>query len=235
MPPAPVTDSPLVVEEVFFPAGPYRLQGEFAYPESAPALAAAVIAGPHPLLGGNLHNNVVCGLGDGLAQRQLATLRFNYRGVGRSQGPKVDVVRNLAQFWQTSHVPEEMDLWQDLQGAVNFIRQSVPELALAMIGYSFGCALLPYVQPDPGATALILIAPTVGKHNYDSYLSVTRPKLVIVSDDDFATEAGELKDWFNRLREPKQLIRQRLDNHFFRDHEGWLAEIISAFLRSQWR
>jgi hypothetical protein len=42
-----------------------------------------VLAGPHPLLGGTLHNNVVRGLGDGPARGGLATLRFNYRGVGQ--------------------------------------------------------------------------------------------------------------------------------------------------------
>ena len=79
------TPDALVVESVRFSAGRYRLEGELAYPEAALPRGALVLAGPHPLLGGNMHNNVVRGLGDGLAQHGLATLRFNYRGVGRQR------------------------------------------------------------------------------------------------------------------------------------------------------
>jgi alpha/beta superfamily hydrolase len=225
----------IVVEEVLFPAGAYRLQGELAYAEANAPCGVAVLAGPHPLLGGNLHNNVVRGLGDGLAQRGLASLRFNYRGVGRSEGQIHDVARHLRQFWETSHVPEEADYWQDVQGAVAFARRAVgPELPLLLAGYSFGCALLPRVGAGEEA-ALVLIAPTLGKHDYEAYLSLRRPVLVIASEDDFAAGAERLQDWFGRLPGPKQLVLQRRDNHFFRGHEDWLAETVCDFLHAQGR
>ncbi len=231
----PETSTPIAVEDVDFLAGGHRLQGELAYPERGDLEGAAVLAGPHPFLGGDLHNNVVRGLGDGLAQRRAATLRFNYRGVDRSQGPPVDLVRHLAQFWETSHVPEEMDLWHDVQGAVDFLRAVVGiRVPLALIGYSFGCALLPHIQPGPDAVR-VLIAPTPGKHDYTPYLALKEPVLVIASEDDFATDAGQLRDWFQRLPEPKHLILRQLDNHFFRGQEAWLAEVVFEFLASYWR
>jgi alpha/beta superfamily hydrolase len=229
-------DLPVVVEDLDFPAGRFLLQGELAYPTAGRAVGTAVLAGPHPLLGGNLHNNVVRGLGDGLAAHGLATLRFNYRGVGRSQGPAVDVAQHLARFWETSHVPDELDLSEDVQGAVGFLRRVAgPDLPLALIGYSFGCALLPSVRVNPDPAVLILVAPTVSKHDYDSYLSVRHPKLVIASEDDFATDAAELRRWFSRLPAPKHLIHQRRDNHFFRGEEAWLVESVLDFLRQHWR
>jgi alpha/beta superfamily hydrolase len=182
-----------------------------------------------------MRNNVVRALGDGLAQMGLLTLRFDYRGVGRSQGQHLDVARHLAEFWRTSHAPGEMDFWQDVQGAAEFVRQSAPGLALALVGYSFGCALLPYIQPQEDLAALALIAPTVAKHNYYSFISVNRPTLVIASDDDFATDAELLENWFGSLSMPRQLVRQRCDNHFFRGHEDWLVETVFRFLDSQWR
>ena len=201
-------ESPTVTEDVLFPAGPHLLHGELAYPEEGRALGAVVFAGPHPLLGGNMRNNVVRCLGDGLAQRGLLTLRFDYRGVGRSQGPPVDVGKHLAEFWRTSHAPGEMDFWQDVQGAVEFAQQAAPGLPVILVGYSFGCALLPYVRPRELA-ALVLIAPTVAKHDYDSFRSITNPLLVVASDDDFATDAKQLEDWFGTLAMPRQLVRQR--------------------------
>jgi alpha/beta superfamily hydrolase len=228
----PESDPPLVVEDVSFPAGVYQLQGELAYPAEGSPIGVGVLAGPHPLLGGNLHNNVVRGLGDGLAERGWATLRFNYRGVGRSQGPPVDVIRHLAQFWQTSHVPEEMDSWHDVQGAVDFLRQIAgPDLPVALVGYSFGCALLPHVRLEAPSAVLVLIAPTLGKHAYDSYQAVHHPILVITSADDFATEAGAVERWWAQLSMPRRLIQERFDNHFFRGYEGWLAQTVFACLR----
>lgn len=218
-----------VTEDVRFPAGPYLLHGELAYPEAGCARGAVVFAGPHPLLGGNMHNNVVRGLGDGLAQSGLITLRFDYRGVGRSQGPPVDVARHLAEFWQTSHAPGEMDFWRDVQGAAEFLQHAAPGLPVAVVGYSFGCALLPYVRQQDLA-ALVLIAPTVAKHNYDSFRAVARPLLVIASEDDFATDAQRVEDWFGTLAMPRQLVRRRCDNHFFRGHEDWLVETVLQFL-----
>ena len=57
----------------------------------------------------------------------------------------------------------------------------------------------------------------------------------MASEDDFAADAGRLRDWFGRLPAPKRLLQPRLDNHFFRGHEDWLAETTFAFLREQWR
>jgi alpha/beta superfamily hydrolase len=229
----PVSDaSHVVVEAVRFPSGPHRLEGELAYGEGADGpLGGAVLASSHPLLGGNMHNNVVRGLGDGLAERGLATLRFNYQGVGQSEGPAVDVARHMAEFWETSHVAGEMDLWRDVQGAVDFLRPLVPGRPLALIGYSFGCALLPLVPlPEPLA-AFVLIAPPLGRHDYEAFTTVRTPMLVIVADDDFAVEPARLRQWFDRLPAGAQLVRGPGGNHFFRGREEWLVETVFAFLK----
>jgi uncharacterized protein len=194
-----------------------------------------VIAGPHPLLGGNMRNNVVHRLGDGLARAGLLTLRFDYRGVGRSEGPTVDVAGQVAEFWRTSHVSGEMDCWHDLQGAVEFVRQIEPRLPLALVGYSFGCALLPHVTPMEEIAALTLIAPTVTKHNYESFRTLSCPILVVASEDDFATNADALERWLGVLSMPRQMFRKQCDNHFFRGYEGWLVEAVSRFLEGHWR
>ena len=225
----------IVVEGIRFSAGPYLLEGELAYAEDADApLAGVVLAGSHPLLGGTMHNNVVRGLGDGLAERGLATLRFNYRGVGRSQGPAVDVARHMAEFWETAHVFGEMDLWQDVQGAADFLRAVAdPGKPLVLIGYSFGCALLPSVRlPEPPA-ALVLIAPPLAKHGYSALATAKSPLLVIVSEDDFTADPELLRAWFDGLAAEKELIQAPLDNHFFRGHEPWLVDTVAAFLQEQ--
>jgi alpha/beta superfamily hydrolase len=226
-----VTDEAQVVSEnVHFAAGAHRLHGQLAYPEIGRVHSAAVIAGPHPLLGGNMDNNVVRHVSAGLAQRGFATCRFNYRGVGRSHGPAADVAQHLAEFWRTGHAPEEMEFRHDLQAAVDFLQEANPRLPMILIGYSFGSALLPSIQRTHGDAPMILIAPTLGKHDYGGFHAISAPLLVISSDDDFATQRQALDDWFAGLTMPLQLVRQRCDNHFFRGHEPWLVETICRFL-----
>ncbi len=236
MPAGPETALPIVVEDFTFRAGPYVLHGELAYPEEGQPWGSAVLAGPHPLLGGTMHNNVVHGLGDGLAEYGLLTLRFDYRGVGRSEGPAVDVAEHLARFWQTSHVPDEMDLSGDVAAAADAVRQLAgPDVPVALIGYSFGCALLPHIQVPGPKPALVLVAPTVAKHDYESYAAVRAPVFVIASEDDFATDGERLRRWFDALPAERQLWLRRFDNHFFRGHEGWLARTVFESLCGLWR
>jgi alpha/beta superfamily hydrolase len=223
----------IIKEEVRIKSGSYQLHGELAYPAEGQATGVIVIAGPHPLLGGNMSNNVVRTLADGLATRGLLTLRFDYRGVGRSQGPQIDVSEHMAEFWKTSHAPGELEFWKDLQAAKDFARQVTPELPLALVGYSFGCALLPFIQPHHEIDALVLIAPTVAKHDYDSFLELHNRTLVVASEDDFAVDAERLKTWFSSLSMPRQIVRQKCDNHFFRGHEEWLVESVVDFLETQ--
>jgi alpha/beta superfamily hydrolase len=224
----PTTDA-ITIEDLTFGSG---LHGALAYPDGALS-GGALVAGPHPLLGGTMQNNVVAGLGDGLAARGLVTLRFDYRGVGRSAGPRFDVTEHVAEFWRTSHVRDEMGLVADVEAGLAEVRRCAPEVPAALIGYSFGCALLPHVRPSPDA--FVLIAPTLAKHEYDAYYALEQPKLVIASEDDFACDTGRLQTWFERLAPPRYLILQRFDNHFFRGHEGWLADAVFGFLREHWR
>jgi alpha/beta superfamily hydrolase len=225
----------LVIESARLLTGPYSLEGELAYGEDVRApRGAAVLACPHPLLGGNMHNNVVRGLGDGLAGRGLVTLRFNYRGVGQSEGPSVDVARHMAEFLKTSHAPNEMDLFQDVQAAVTYLRKSLgTTLPLALIGYSFGCALLPHVHVLGQPTAYVLIAPPLGRHDYQALTRVRGPFLVIASEVDFAIDVRRLREWFEQLPAPKRLVLAARDSHFFRGHEPWLVDMVFAFLEEQ--
>jgi alpha/beta superfamily hydrolase len=216
----------MVAEEVDLASD---LRGVLSYPEVGSASGAVVIAGPHPLLGGTMHNNVVRGLSDGLVRHGILTLRFDYRRDSRWGDAS-----NLAEFWQTSHVADELNLAADVIAAVAYVRQILGSVApLALAGYSFGCSLLPHAG-CPGVPC-VLIGPTISKHDYAPYVARAGPKLVIASDDDFASDPVRLQQWFDRLSAPRFLILRRFDNHFFRGHEAWLADATFGFLREHWR
>jgi uncharacterized protein len=220
----------IAVELVRFPAGSVNLEGKLAYPEAQPPVGAAVLAGPHPLLGGSMDNNVLRHLGEGLAKRGWVTLRFNYSGAGGMQ------INRLEEFWRSSHLAGEQEHAHDLDGAIDFLHGVLGRrLPLALIGYSFGCSLLPLALPAETPAALVLIAPAIGKHDLDGFTALTQPKLVIAPRDDFALDEAQLPAWFDRLPGAKELIRPCLDGHFFRGHEADLVEMAGSFLDRQRR
>ncbi len=228
MPPNVADD--VVVEAVRFRSGDRLLSGELAYPDGAAPVAASLVVGPHPLLGGTMTNNVVRGLGDGLARRGLVTLRFDYRGVGDSEGSPAEVTDRLTEFWSTSRTSDETDYRDDAVAAAEFLGRLRGALPLTLVGYSFGCSLLPEIAGVDSGTPLVLVAPTVGTHEYESFINHSAPKLVISPEGDFAASAGRVRVWFGRLPPPKRLLAPRMDGHFFRGHEEWLTETVGRFI-----
>jgi alpha/beta superfamily hydrolase len=232
MPPLAVDD--IVVESVRFPSGLLMLEGRLAYPTAAAVRGAALIAGPHPLLGGDMRNNVIEAILNGLGARGNAVLTFNYRGIGDSEGDRPDVGRHLAEFWKTSHVDDETDYVDDLIAAAEFLQDVAGKnLPLSAIGYSFGCSILPYAKLRQKAP-MVLIAPTVGTHDYDGFADLPNPLLVIAPDGDFAADSDQLARWFADLKGPTRLLRGMWDDHFFRGHEERLTEIVADYLDEHW-
>jgi hypothetical protein len=221
-----------VVEEVVaFQRGCFRLEGALAYPAAVEPAYAVAIAGPHPLLGGDMDNNVVRGLALGLAEHGAATLRFNYCGVGPSEGPRVDVAAQMAAFWNTSHTDTE-SAWQcDAGAAVAFLRRAAGAMPLLLVGYSFGCAMLLHRPVFHEAAGLALVAPTARIHDYTACRSITTPTLIVASEDDFAGDPAGLQQFARSMPCVWRVVSQRLDNHFFRGHEAWLADLVHEFSR----
>ncbi|MBN9119327.1 MAG: alpha/beta fold hydrolase [Planctomycetes bacterium] len=222
-----------IVEEVRFASGRLTLEGRLCYPETAELCGVVVLAGPHPLLGGDLDNNVVRGLSAGLARRGVAVLAFNYRGVGASEGASPDVTADLAEFWTASRTGDEAGYADDFRAAVRMLPVLVGDLPTALVGYSFGCSVLPAARPDP-RWPLALVAPTLGRHDYMTLAVLPNPVLVVAPTGDFAADAGAVATWFAALHGPKCLVRGEWDDHFFRGLEDRLAETVFAFLRERW-
>ncbi len=260
----------IVIEDVRIPAGDASLYGKLGYPEQEQPIGAAVLAGPHPLLGGSMDNNLMRALGDGLAERGVVTLRFDYRDSTEGDGPRL--ARQMTEFWQKSSCADETLYGRDLEAAVAFLAGVIPGTScpseprtqrsgvsgglaaysarrlasgaaptdslstpLALIGYSFGCSLLPQVVTAHRVSALILVAPTLGRHDLDGFLTLTQPKLVIAPHGDFALDETRLPAWFDRLTGPKELVRPTIDGHFFRGCEADVVATVAAFLDRQWR
>ena len=132
------------------PAG--RLEAVLMHPEGAPA-AAAVVCHAHPLHGGMMHFKVVFRAAKALQHQGAAVLRFNFRGVGRSEGAH-------------DHGRGEQD---DVRAALAEMERRFPSLPLVLGGFSFGSAMALRVAGEPlthgHCAPLRLVAP--GRRGYD--------------------------------------------------------------------
>ncbi|MFM9829549.1 MAG: alpha/beta hydrolase, partial [Sphingomonas sp.] len=101
--------------EVIFPGPDGRLEGRFA-PPPRPRAPVAMILHPHPNAGGTMNNRMVQELYKTFQRRGFATLRFNFRGVGKSQGVFDNGVGELSDAasaldWVQSIHPEAQTTW----------------------------------------------------------------------------------------------------------------------------
>ena len=148
-------------------AGPSGgLEAVLEEPSEGGVRAVAVICHPHPVHGGTMHNKVVHTLARAFGGLGLSTLRFNFRGVGDSEG---------------SYAEGEGEL-KDAIAVIDWALARQPETALWMGGFSFGaCVALRAVNQRPVAR-LVAVAPPVDRCPLEA--PPRCPVLVIQGDND---------------------------------------------------
>jgi hypothetical protein len=204
--------------DVSIPCGTLTLEGVLEIPDAAeiPA-AAAVLCHPHPLFGGNMHNNVVRALRKGLNQRGLICLRFNFRGTGQSWGIHDNGIGEI----------------DDVLAAVDFLEalKEVDSKRLIVGGYSFGCWVgLRAAARDPRPSRLIGISPPLDTYDFGFLTNETRPKLLIAGDRDFVCSRERFEDLLQQIPEPKKGVIFPGGDHFHVGREEALISEMGAFL-----
>lgn len=201
---------------VTFPSGELTLEGLMALPEKA-AARAGVVCHPHPLYGGSMHNNVVGAVLAAMWERDWATLRFNFRGVGGSEG-------------EHSGGEGEAD---DASSAIAYMAQSTglkPERNV-LAGYSFGAMASVLAAPEnQDLAALLLIALPLRTAKLDSLQQFKGPILLAAGDADDYCPASDLKVLAQRLGSRAQVRIIEGADHFFGGYEEELAAAIGEML-----
>jgi alpha/beta superfamily hydrolase len=205
-------------QEVWIPCGTLSLEGILEYPSSSEELRpGAVICHPHPLFGGNMHNNVVRAVRKALLDRGIVCLRFNFRGTGRSWGVHGNGKDEL----------------QDVAAAIDFLQlqPGVDKDRLLIAGYSFGCWMaLAEAIGDPRPLRLIGISPPVNEYDFSFLKDEHRPKLLIAGDSDFVCSETKFKELLEEIPEPKTGVIVPGGDHFHVGREHILVQEINKFL-----
>jgi uncharacterized protein len=195
------------------PAG--QLEVLTTYPDSArtpPAIA--VICHPHPLFGGTLNNKVVTTLARSFQMLGLSTLRFNFRGVGKSQG----------QYDQGNGETK------DLLALLEWLKIACPDSAIWLAGFSFGAYVAARGAKEWPVEQLICVAPPIENFPFKTLPPFTCPWLVIQGDKDEIVAPAAVFSWLESLAYPPALIRIKDATHFFHGHLIELRERLIAAL-----
>jgi alpha/beta superfamily hydrolase len=176
---------------------------------------AALVCHPHPLYGGTMHNKVVYRIARGLRRGGAVVLRFNFRGVGRSQGVH-------------AHLTGEIE---DARAALSWLRARYPNLPFALAGFSFGARVITRLgcelSREPGTPHFLLAAGFPTQMGSADYLETcTVPKIFIQSSHDEFGPRPALDALYARLPEPKQLIYVEAADHFFAGALNELEEVL---------
>jgi hypothetical protein len=178
---------------------------------------AALVCHPHPQGGGTMHNKVVFRVAQALGDLGLPTLRFNYRGVGRSTGA-YDAGRG------------ESD---DIRTALDALAARFPGVALCLAGFSFGAWLgLPIGCADARVRQLVGVGAPVALLDVGALAGCDKPKLIVQGADDEYGPLTALEPWYAALPEPKRLTVIPHADHFFTHQQRELAEAIGAYFHS---
>jgi alpha/beta superfamily hydrolase len=186
-----------------FLAGPAgRIEAALDAPEAdVPARPLlAIVCHPLPTEGGTMHNKVVTMTARALRECGATTLRFNFRGVGQSEGRFDDGEGELA----------------DLRAVASWARAEHPDKVLWLAGFSFGAWVSLRLASELRAAALVSIAPPVGRSwDFSGIELPTVPWLVIQGDADEIVDPQAVYDWAASLPHPPQLVRMPDTSHFF--------------------
>jgi uncharacterized protein len=203
---------------ISFSSGELTLDGMLARSNST-VERGAVVCHPHPLYGGSMFNNVVEAALEAMWQMGWATLRFNFRGVGQSQG-------------EHGGGRGEAD---DAVAAVRFLAAelALPPRSIALAGYSFGAMAALNAAPSiPDLGTLILIALPLQMARAEALRQLNMPIILAAGDRDNYCPPADLQALHEDLGSRAQLRIIKGADHFFGDHEAELAEALETMLRS---
>jgi alpha/beta superfamily hydrolase len=204
--------------EVIFngPAG--RLEGRF-HPSKKRTAPIAIILHPHPQFGGTMNNPIVYQLYYMFAERGFAVLRFNFRGVGRSQG--------------VYHGQDELS---DAASALDWAQSIQPEARACWVaGVSFGAWIsMQLLMRRPEVEGFISVAPPAGRFDFSFLAPCPSSGLFVHGDEDRVASPKDVQNLIDKLKTQRGIVIDQAviqgANHFFEDKTEELVETVGSYV-----
>ena len=205
--------------EVIFPGPEGRLEGRFV-PAPRPRAPVALILHPHPQGGGTMNNGIVQALYKTFVRRGFATLRFNFRGVGKSQGVFDNGVGELS----------------DAASALDWVQQVHPEAESTWIGgFSFGAWIgMQLLMRRPEIRGFISIAPPANMYDFTFLAPCPSSGIIIQGEADEVVTPASTQKLVDKLRTQRHITIHHDTipgaNHFFQNEMPLLMKSVDDYL-----
>ena len=199
---------------VAFISGSYEIEGRLAE-GSQPG--AVVITHPHPLYGGDMYNNVVDTVSRAYHKNGYTTLRFNFRGVGGSQGSYSDGVGEQ----------------EDVRAAVSYLADTGAR-QIDLAGYSFGAWVNALsVRNGLRVANMIMVSPPVAFIDFKSISELCGLRLIVTGSRDDIAPAEMIKKLYPAWNSAAQFEVINGADHFYGGYQDKLEAVLADFLKSK--
>lgn len=205
--------------DVIFNGPEGRLEGRYHHSKK-PNAPVALLLHPHPQYGGTMNNKVVYTLYQTFVRRGFSTLRFNFRGVGRSQGRFDNGQGELSDAasaldWMQAHNPNTTACW--------------------IAGFSFGAWVgMQLMMRRPEIRGFISVAPPASLHDFSFLAPCPASGMILHGDKDEVIPQASVDKLAQKLQKQKNIkIDYRViegSDHFFQDHIDALNKHVNDYL-----
>jgi alpha/beta superfamily hydrolase len=195
------------------PAGRLEARIEDPAAGSTPG-KVGVVCHPHPIYGGTMQNKVVHTLARAMQELGVPTVRFNFRGVGGSDGAYDGGAGEL----------------DDALAVCAWARRRWQCETLWLAGFSFGSAVALQAAPVVQPRALVTVAPPVGRIIVTPLERPACPWLVVQGDHDELVDVAQVRRWVVNFVPPPRLDVLEGAEHFFHGRLGELRAAVIDFL-----
>ncbi|HCM84269.1 MAG TPA: alpha/beta hydrolase [Alphaproteobacteria bacterium] len=205
--------------EVIIPGLAGRIEARYQHSKAQNA-PVALVCHPHPLHGGTMNNKVTYAMYQSFVKMGFSTLRFNYRGVGESQGEWAEGEGELA----------------DASSALDFLQAHNPTAGgLWITGFSFGAwVAMQLLMRRPETDRFVVVAPPANMFSFDFLAPCPCSGLILQGDEDKVVPKPLVDDMVSKLRLQRGItIDYRAmtgADHFFKDQMPTLETTIQGYI-----
>lgn len=203
-------------QQTQFIIGPAGRQEVLISIPNSPQRVTCIICHPHPVHGGTMHNKVVYTLASAMDQLSIKSVRFNFRGVQKSEGEFDNGIGEL----------------EDLCHIVEWVKTEFPSDDIWLAGFSFGAGMAFKAHQQCAAKNLIVVAPPVGQPYFLDTPEIRCPWLLVQGEQDEVIDPKKVFAWAKCQLIAPECILMAEAGHFFHGRLIELREKIVEHFKS---
>ena len=203
-------------KDITFRSGALALEGVMHIPKGDGPFPGVAVCHPHPRFGGDMANGLVVTICRMLCDEGIGALRFNFRGVGRSEG---EYDRGVGEIIDGQEAIGYLALHDDIDAS-----------RIGIAGYSFGASMaLEAAADNERVQAIASVACPLRPFTNAGVREMLQPKLLVLGEFDHDFPKDQFKFLAQRFSDPKQVELIVGADHFFGGHATVIGELVTTF------